>query len=235
VQRVGLEDLMPTVEVMLLSLAEISARHWSLAVAWHVATAAVLVATALGWRPARRWAALLVTAPLLSVSLLAFLQGNPFNGTVFALLTLSLAVMARQLDAEPVALPGRAGLMAAATMLAFAWVYPHFVPSGAPLAALYAAPLGLLPCPTLALAIGLTFLWQGFGSRRWSAVVSIAGLFYGLFGALRLGVQIDHILTLGAVVLGVTVFRPRFATLTRQAQRWPAATPRSSPGSRAGC
>lgn len=216
---------MPGVEVMLFRLAEIAGRHWSLAAVWHVATAVVLVATALSWRPSRRQAGLLVTTPLLSVALLAFLNGNPFNGTVFALLTLILAVISRRLVAEPVVLPGRAGLIAAGTMLAFAWVYPHFLPFDAPLATLYAAPLGLLPCPTLALAIGLTFLWQGFGSRTWSAVVSVAGLFYGLFGALRLGVQIDHLLTLGAFVLGVTVFRPRVTTFRPQARSGQAATP----------
>jgi hypothetical protein len=201
---------MPNVEVLLLQLAEIAAGHWPLATVWHLATAVVLVATIVGWRPSRRWAGLLVTTPLLSVALLAFLHGNPFNGAVFVLLTLVLAVTARGLGRERVALPGLPGVLAAAIMLGFAWVYPHFVPSDAPLAVLYATPLGLLPCPTLALVIGLTFLWQGFGSGRWSAVVSIAGLFYGLFGALRLGVQIDHVLTAGATLLGATaLFRQR--------------------------
>jgi hypothetical protein len=223
---------MPTVETMLVRLSELAARHGALAITWHLATAAVLVATALGWRPSKRGGALLVTAPLLSVALLAFLDGNPFNGTVFALLTLGLATLGRRLPADRVALPGPVGLLGAATMIAFAWVYPHFLPADLPLAFLYAAPLGLLPCPTLSLAIGLTFLWQGFGARRWCVVVSVAGLFYGLFGALRLGVQIDHVLTLGAVVLGVTAFRAkdrRPAGLRRPARPGPAATPTSSP------
>jgi len=221
---------MPSVEIMLVRLAEIAARHGSLAIAWHLATAVVVVATALGWRPSKRAGALLVTAPLLSVALLAFFNGNPFNGTVFLLLTLVLAAFGRQLPVDRVALPGPAGLLGAAIMIGFAWVYPHFLPASAPLAYLYAAPLGLLPCPTLSLAIGLTLLWQGFASRRWSTVMAAAGLFYGLFGALRLGVQIDHLLTLGAIALGVTVFRPgegHAAAFTRRAQPGPAATPRS--------
>lgn len=38
-------------------------------------------------------------------------------------------------------------------------------------------------------------------SRAWEFVLGAAGLFYGVFGAVRLGVAIDWVLAVGAAVL----------------------------------
>lgn len=43
-----------------------------------------------GWRPSNRIVDYLFTAPLLSVSALAWASGNPFNGATFAALALFL-------------------------------------------------------------------------------------------------------------------------------------------------
>src|SRR5687767_11146511 len=84
---------MPPPQEILTSLATIANRAFSYAVAWHGLVAVALVTVALGWRPGQRVVSLLSCAPLASVSVIAWLYGNPFNGSVFALLATTLAVL----------------------------------------------------------------------------------------------------------------------------------------------
>ncbi len=86
-------------------------------------------------------------------------------------------------------------------MVALGWVYPHFLATDSFLPYLYAAPVGLLPCPTLLAVTGLALILRGLDCRPWSLTLGAVGLFYGLFGALRLGVVIDGTLILGAGAL----------------------------------
>ena len=86
------------------------------------------------------------------------------------------------------------------------WLYPHFL-EGHATAYLYASPVGLVPCPTLAVAIGFALLGNGLGSRVWSLTLAAVGLLYGLFGVLRLGVFLDIGLVSGAVALEASVLR----------------------------
>ena len=66
---------------------------------------------------------------------------------------------------------------------------------------LYQAPLGLIPCPTIAAIAGVTLIADGFGSKAWSRLVGTLAAFYGLVGVLVLGVVIDVALIAGAVML----------------------------------
>jgi len=95
-----------------------------------------------------------------------------------------------------------------AGLIGFGWVYPHFleVPT---LAYLVAAPVGVVPCPTLALVGGLALLFGGLQSRAVSGILGAASLFYALFGDLRLGVWMDLGLLVGAIALLVLTFWPR--------------------------
>ena len=88
-----------------------------------------------------------------------------------------------------------------ANSAASARIYPHFL-VGPAASYLYASPAGLLPCPTLAIAIGFALLGNGLGSRPWSLTLAAVGLFYGLFGVFRLGVYLDIALVGGAIALG---------------------------------
>ena len=54
--------------------------------------------------------------------------------------------------------------------------------------------------------IGFALLGDGLGSRVWSLTLAAFGLFYGLFGVLRLGVFLDIGLVGGAVALAVSAF-----------------------------
>ncbi len=192
-----------------------TANDWSrLAIAWHVFIAALLIALLLGWRPSRRLAGILLVLPLLSVSVLAWGSRNPFNGIVFGVAALVLVILALRMPSGRVQL-GSGWLAALGGLLvAFGWVYPHFLETGPWTTYLYAAPLGLVPCPTLSVVIGLALMLGELDSRAWSIVLGATGVLYGLVGAFRLGVMIDLVLLAGAIVTvaaaaGLGRIRPR--------------------------
>lgn len=173
----------------------------ALAVVWHVLVAAACIALVLGWRPSQRSAGALLSAPVASVSALAFRYGNPFNGIMFAVIALALLGLAVRLAPRPVQRGGTAVTVVGIFMIAFAWLYPHFLDLRSPAVYIVGAPTGLIPCPTLSLLIGFTLLAGGFGSRAWNLVVAAAALFYGVFGVARLGVRLDVVLAAGAISL----------------------------------
>lgn len=194
---------MPGPQQILQGLTSIANTATPVAIAWHVVLLAVVAALLGGWRPDRRLAGSLLALPVASVSVLAWLHGNPFNGVVIGAAALALLLLAQRLPATPVAAGPKWAWGVGLVLLAFGWVYPHFLESGAPWAYLYAAPFGLVPCPTFSAVTGLALMAGGLEDRAWSGVLAGGGLFYGLFGAFLLGVQIDAILILGAASLWV--------------------------------
>jgi len=197
-----MEFTSPSPERILLGLAEI-ANDWRwLAALWHGCFAALVLTLVIGLRPSRRMIGILLVLPLVSVSILAWTHANPFNGASFALAAVALLVTAGRFSREAVEIAPARVAVPGALLIGFGWVYPHFLQNASPLDYLYAAPTGLIPCPTLSIVIGFTLVLGGLGSRSWCLVLAIMGLFYGIFGAVRLGVGIDWILALGA--LGMT-------------------------------
>jgi hypothetical protein len=144
--------------------------------------------------------------PLLSVSFFAWIHNNPFNGVVFLLSAIALALVGLRLPNEKVQSAPTCGLIFGILMVIFGWIYPHFLESGSWINYLYAAPTGLIPCPTLSITIGFALLANGISSRLWSILLAMIGLFYGVFGAFRLGVHIDIGLFLGALILFILAF-----------------------------
>jgi hypothetical protein len=51
------------------------------------------------------------------------------------------------------------------------------------------------------MVVGIATIFRGLRSPAWSLVLTAAALFYGLFGALHLGVTIDWILAGGGIGL----------------------------------
>jgi hypothetical protein len=214
---------MPRAEAVVANLARISRDLAAAAFVWHVAAALVLVAWARGWRPSAIARVRARLALLLSVSGAAWLSGNLFNGAVFLGLaaTASAARQGRIRDASPTSLAGLVGL----AMLVLGWAYPHFTlwPS-----TLWTAPLGLIPCPTLSLLVGLNLL---MGDR--GRALAAAGLFYGILGVVWLGVGWDVVLALGSLFALVKSrdaeanFRVPRVTSTTRAHGMPLASPRS--------
>lgn len=210
---------MPTAETLLRQLAAIANDLIGIAMAWHVILASVLVAIALGWRPAARPTVLALAALPVSVALSAAAYGNPFNAISFAALAVLLAI-GRTTATSTAHAPAWARLLGG-SLIAYAWVYPHFL-VGPWTQYLYAAPLGVVPCPTLALLAGVTLVAHGFGSRFVPAVLAAWCTVYALVGIVRLGVWLDVGLAAAAVGLGVQLALGVRAT--RAPPRSPGAT-----------
>jgi hypothetical protein len=191
----------PNASEIIAGLRAVANDNLTTAMGWHALFAGVIAALLLGWRPSRKTVFLLLSGLPASVSAFAFQYGNPFNGMAFALLTAVLWFNGTGADAvlqrrrTPTATAIGSGL------IAFGWLYPHFLESQPMFMYAFAAPTGLIPCPTLALLTGVTVLLQSGMSRNWSIVLGIFGLFYGAFGALRLGVWLDVGLLGGALYL----------------------------------
>jgi len=192
---------MPEPSEILEGVAAIVNGRTGLAVFWHIILAAVVIAILAGWRPPRRTGAASAALPLLSVALMAKAAGNPFNAIVFLLFAILLIVLGLRLPSDRVVPAPVWVRVVGALMIAFGWVYPHFLEGGSWLRYLYAAPTGLIPCPTLSVVIGLTLLASGFSSRAFSLCLGFLGMLYGVFGVFRLGVTIDLVLLAGSVVL----------------------------------
>jgi len=204
---------MPTPEQILSGLRTISNDWQMLAIIWHVYFAVLALSLILGSRPSKRVAGILLGLPLLSVSALAWASANPFNGMVFTLTGTALLLISSRLPRENVRVAPLWAVVVGAFMFFFGWVYPHFLDVPTFLPYLYSAPTGLIPCPTLSIVIGLSVVLGGLGTRTWSIVLSVTGIFYSVFGALRLGVTLDWVLLLGALMVVITVF-----TVTRRGQ-----------------
>jgi hypothetical protein len=191
----------PAANAILAGLSDIANDAVGVGIVWHVVVGVCIVALAAGFRPQPRAAAFALSVPLASVSALAWLYGNPFNGAVFALLAVLLAVLARTGadNYPPHAAPWAFAL--GTNLVAFAWIYPHFSRDSSLWTYLYRAPLGTIPCPTLALTCGAALIGGGLGPRSWQLVLASAAAFYAIFGVVRLGVSIDVFLLVGAIGL----------------------------------
>ncbi len=202
---------MPSSPSILANLTEVANQAQALAIAWHIVIAIAVVAVVRGLRPSERATGWALVTPLISVSALAFIFDNPFNGALFAALAFVSALFARRLSRKPAALGPAWARAVGVALIAFSWFYPHFLASGTPQSYLLAAPTGLIPCPTLALVIGVTLLANGLGSRAWCRIVGGAGAFYGVVGVLGLGVWLDVALVAGAVALLASSFGQQLA------------------------
>jgi len=198
---------MPTSDQILSGLGAIANGWRLLAILWHAYFAVLALGLVAGARPSRRVAGILLGLPLLSVGALAWGAGNPFNGSFFTLSGVALLAIAVRLPPLRIELARWRSSVPGALMFAFGWGYPHFLDTPSWVPYLYAAPTGLIPCPTLSIVIGLALIVRGLGARGWSALLAATGLFYGVFGALGLGVTLDWALAAGALVLLLTAFR----------------------------
>src|SRR6185503_2665487 len=130
-------------------------------------------------------------------------SGNLFNALTFAVIAALLLRAATSLPAEPVTLASPGWLWAGTALVAFGSVYPHFLAAETWSAYLYASPFGLLPCPSLAVVLGVTLVCDGLRSTKWSATLSAAGFLYGLIGIAILQVSLDGWLLMGAILVGI--------------------------------
>jgi hypothetical protein len=192
---------MPSSAAILSGVTTIANQWRTLAIGWHMALGTLLLVLLIGRRPSNRLAGYLLVSPFLSVSYLAWTSGNPFNGVMFAALALMLIGLASRLSSESVHIASSLFFVPGALLLTFGWGYPHFLEGAQWTTYAYAAPLGLLPCPTLSAVIGLTLIFSRLGSTSWTMTLAAVGLVYGAIGVFRLGIALDYVLLAGAIVL----------------------------------
>ncbi len=197
-----------SVEAILAALSAITNQLRVAATLWHVMFAVMVV---LIWYRAipRAAAASWLAVSALSVALLAWWSGNPFNTGVFVAAGIVMLRLASKMRWTPILLGSRWQVVAGLTLVAFAAVYPHFLDAASWTAYLYQAPLGLIPCPTIAAIAGVTLMTDGFQSKVWSVGIALMAAFYGLIGVLMLGVLIDVALIAAAITLLVPAARAR--------------------------
>jgi hypothetical protein len=194
---------MPSSTAILAGLTTIANEWWTVAVFWHAYVAAILLGIAMRRALSVRRLGTLLALPLLSVSTLAWTSHNPFNGALCAALSLVLLTIARRLGDERVTIASWPSVLAGGAVVAFGWTYPHFLETTHWTLYLIAAPLGLLPCPTLSAIIGVTLIASGLRSAAWASALAGAAVFYAVIGVLRLAVVIDLVLLTGAAALAV--------------------------------
>ena len=169
--------MMPTAKEILSGLTTIANEFIALSIVWHLILLLVLIfILKTTWRPQKKWVSVLLVLPLLGVSLLAWIHGNPFNGTMLLIMSLLLGAVGRRLTGVVSRGPKWAVRIGIGS-LAFAWCYPHFMDFASPWLYLITSPMGLIPCPTLAVLLGFGLLTEGLGSRLWTLMAVSAGVF----------------------------------------------------------
>ncbi len=190
----------PTSSEILQSLERISNDLLLLSVLYHLLIFGFTIALFNGWRPSNKVFGSVLALPLLSVSVISLWYENPFNGLMLLASFTLLVLFLIQTETKKIELSKRWLLVPAIIMLIFGWMYPHFVHHTV-YTYFVAAPIGLIPCPTLSLIIGFSLLFNGLDSKKWSFPLSLIGLFYGILGVFVLDVLIDAFLMGGSLIL----------------------------------
>jgi len=199
---------MPSSAEILAGLTRIANEWMATAVLWHIVLACMFYALVKDiWRPSARTAALAASGPLASAAAFAWVGQNPFNGLVLSLATIALGVLAYRLGTAPLQLGKLHARQLGAGLILFGWLYPHFLEARSIWVYTFASPIGLVPCPSLSIMIGLGLYSDAFGSRAWGLTAGALGLFYGIVGVARLGVWIDIPLVIGAAYIAVSSAR----------------------------
>lgn len=192
---------MPTKEQILESLLSIVNNYSIVATIWHIAFYLLLAFLFSRWVPSNKMLILMLSLPLLSVSIFAWSSGNPFNGSLFLILVVLVFLFGLKASSDLAILSSYPFLFIGIIMVVFGLVYPHFLETDSLLKYLYASPAGLIPCPTLSVVIGFALIFNGFGSQTVTVTLISFGLFYGIFGVLKLAVYLDLFLLFGTLSL----------------------------------
>jgi len=192
---------MPKTSDIINGLQSIVNDYSAVAIIWHIVFYLILAALIAKWQPSNRLTAILICLPLVSVAVLAFISGNPFNGILFSVMAVLTLIFGLKASHEPIQTSQLIFMVTGILMIVFGLVYPHFISAGSFLKYLYAAPVGLIPCPTLSILIGFLLVYNGISSQSITLTFVVFGLFYGIFGVLKLAVFIDIFLVLGSLSL----------------------------------
>jgi len=202
----------PATEEILRQLARATNELGALAIVWHVLVLVAALAMLSGRIPSR-YLTTLAIGLVLSVVIVSLGYGNWFNGVSFLVLAVALTMSATDGGVALEMRPWQSLLGTA--LVVFGFIYSHFV-EGAWYRPLYAAPIGVLPCPTLAMIAGYVLLTGAGGMRSVPVLLAIWTAFYAIFGIVKLGVFLDIGLvaaTLGLVALAIQNVHARKSSL----------------------
>jgi hypothetical protein len=191
---------------IIAGLNSIANKYAWFAVFWHVVFYILVIAFIANWEPSNKLIGTLICIPLFSVAFFAWITGNPFNGvmfTVMGILILLFGLKSSVQSIQPSQLPY---VISGIVMIAFGLIYPHFIETSSIFNYFYASPVGLIPCPTLSILIGFILIFNGFGSQSITSTFILFGLFYGLFGVIKLAVYLDLFLVFGTLTLLIKLF-----------------------------
>jgi hypothetical protein len=197
---------MPKTEEILNGLQTIVDNQSIIAILWHIAFYFFIICLFVNWHPTNRVMSILLCLPVISVAVLAWSYGNPFNGTLFSILAILIVAFAFRSTGMRVSFSAWPFMLIGIIMIAFGFIYPHFIKVNSAFEYLYASPVGLIPCPTLSILIGIILLFNPLGSPVISLSFIVFGLFYGLFGVFKLGVTLDLFLLFGSISLLVKYY-----------------------------
>lgn len=74
----------------------------TVAILWHAVFYIMIAALIVKWEPSNKIFGLLISLPLLSVAILAWITGNPFNGTMFSTATILIFIFGLKADSQPI-------------------------------------------------------------------------------------------------------------------------------------
>ena len=157
---------MPKTEEILNGLQAIVYNHSVIAIIWHIAFYFFIICLFVKWHPSNKLMSILLCLPVISVAVLAWSYGNPFNGTLFTILAILIIVFAFKATGMRVSFSTWPFMLIGIILIAFGFMYPHFIKVNSIFEYLYASPVGLIPCPTLSILIGIILLFNPLTSLR---------------------------------------------------------------------
>jgi len=199
---------MPKTEEIINGLQSVVNDYSTFAIVWHAIFYFLLIGLIAKWQPSNKLFGVLLCLPLVSVALFAWLSGNPFNGFIFSIMAILIFIFGIKSSNQPIQVSQFPFMVTGILMIVFGLIYPHFISANSFLKYLYTSPVGLIPCPTLSILIGFLLLYNGFGSQPITITFIAFGLFYGIFGVLKLAVYLDIFLILGSIALLIKHFIP---------------------------
>jgi hypothetical protein len=192
-------EIMLTRNNILSSLQFLANEYVDLSIAWHVLVVFVLVLAIYNKKLSGKLSYGICGFLFLSVSLMAAVVINPFNFVIFlALAFVFLRKSVFQSHSELYLRRQTFNEASAYILILSGLVYPHFL-SGNVLLYLIAAPIGIIPCPTLLVTSGFMLLFSITHTKLHYVLIAV-NVFYGVIGVFFLGVALDVMLILSAVI-----------------------------------
>jgi hypothetical protein len=193
---------MPSTDEILKALSLTANKYMLVAIFWHVVLIGFFFASFyLKQRISNHVVGYVLTLLLFSVSVWAWQSQNIFNGLVFLVTGIVFIVSTVKTKKEWITSNRVRWLRITGTIFFLSGIfYPHFLGHDW-IGYLYAAPTGLIPCPTLLTVTGFIIAFNTKQSISLLVSLLVLDIFYGLFGVIKLHVYLDQLLAAASLAL----------------------------------